>query len=115
MVSRVEIFERTPTPVGRLKTTDQNKLKANGASCILWYGGDYGPEQWPREVWDDDVLLMKRGGITLVTVGVFSWAWLEPREGDFNFEWLDAVLDKLLDSGIWRRPGDGNGVPASMV
>ena len=42
------------------------------------YGGDYNPEQWPRPVWDEDVRLMGEAGVDLVTVGVFSWAELEP-------------------------------------
>ena len=40
----------------------------------LLYGGDYNPEQWPREVWHEDVALMRAAGVNLVTVGVFSWA-----------------------------------------
>ena len=66
----------------------------------IWYGGDYNPEQWPEEVWDEDVRLMQRGGVTLATVGVFSWARLEPREGEFDFGWLDRVLDGLHAGGI---------------
>jgi beta-galactosidase len=66
----------------------------------IWYGGDYNPEQWPEEVWDEDVRLMQRGGINLATVGVFSWARLEPREGEFDFGWLDRVLDGLHAGGI---------------
>ena len=46
----------------------------------LAYGGDYNPEQWPREVWDQDIKLMAEAGVNLVTVGVFSWELLEPRE-----------------------------------
>ena len=66
----------------------------------LWYGGDYNPEQWPSEVWDEDVRLMRRAGVTVATVGVFSWARLEPREGEFEFGWLDEVLEKLHAGGI---------------
>lgn len=66
----------------------------------LWYGGDYSPEQWPREVWQDDVRLMRRAGVTIATVGVFSWAKLEPEDGRFEFEWLDDVIDLLHDNGI---------------
>ena len=66
----------------------------------IWYGGDYNPEQWPREVWDEDVTLMQRGGISLATVGVFSWARLEPRPGEYDFAWLDDVLDTLHAGGI---------------
>ncbi len=66
----------------------------------LWYGGDYNPEQWPREVWDDDVRLMRRAGVTVATVAVFSWAKLEPADGEFDFEWLDDVIDRLHAGGI---------------
>ncbi len=66
----------------------------------IWYGGDYNPEQWPERIWDDDVRLMQKCGVNLVTVGVFSWASLEPAEGEFHFEWLDKVLDKLYEGGI---------------
>jgi len=64
------------------------------------YGGDYNPEQWPEEVWADDVTMMAEAGVNLVTVGVFSWAMLEPTEGSYTFGWLDRVLDLLSDSGI---------------
>jgi beta-galactosidase len=67
---------------------------------VIWYGGDYNPEQWPEEVWDEDVRLMQEGGISLVSVGIFSWAKLEPREGEFDFAWLDRILAKLHDAGI---------------
>lgn len=64
------------------------------------FGADYNPEQWPRDVWDEDVRLMKVAGITTATVGVFSWARLEPRPGHFDFEWLDVVMDKLHGAAV---------------
>lgn len=64
------------------------------------YGGDYNPEQWPREVWDQDVALMRRAGVNLVSVGIFSWALLETSEGVFDFGWLDDLLDLLHANGI---------------
>ena len=67
---------------------------------MVWYGGDYNPEQWPREIWDEDVALMQRAGVNFATVGVFAWSKLEPREGEFDFEWLDVVLEKLHGAGI---------------
>jgi beta-galactosidase len=66
----------------------------------LKYGGDYNPEQWPEEVWADDVRLMHEAGVNFVTVGVFSWALLETDDGVFDFGWLDRVLDLLLKNGI---------------
>ncbi len=66
----------------------------------LAYGGDYNPEQWPREVWSEDVALMREAGVNLVTVGVFSWVLLEPAPGEHDFGWLDEVLDLLHGAGI---------------
>ncbi|HEV6953915.1 MAG TPA: beta-galactosidase [Promicromonospora sp.] len=64
------------------------------------YGGDYNPEQWPEEVWAEDVRLMNEAGVNLVSLGIFSWALLEPREGEFDFGWLDRVIDLLHEGGI---------------
>ena len=64
----------------------------------LAFGGDYNPEQWPESVWPDDVALMRQAGVNLVSVGIFSWALLEPEPGNYEFGWLDRILD-LLDAG----------------
>ncbi|GAA2026098.1 beta-galactosidase [Pseudokineococcus marinus] len=66
----------------------------------LSYGGDYSPEQWPREVWQEDVRLMGEAGVNLVTLGVFAWSRLEPEPGRFDFAWLDEVMDLLHASGV---------------
>lgn len=64
------------------------------------FGGDYNPEQWPEEVWADDVRLMEEAGVNSVTVGVFSWAKIEPRPGAREFGWLDRLMDLLHAHGI---------------
>ncbi|WP_156762131.1 beta-galactosidase [Microbacterium karelineae] len=64
------------------------------------YGGDYNPEQWPRETWREDVRLMREAGVNLVSVGIFSWALIETDEGVFDFTWLDEILDLLHANGI---------------
>ena len=66
----------------------------------LSFGGDYSPEQWPREVVIEDMALMREAGVNLITLGVFSWIVHEPREGQFDFTWLDGMLDLLHDYGI---------------
>lgn len=65
-----------------------------------WFGGDYNPDQWPEPIWHEDMELMRRAGVTLATVGVFSWSRLEPREGQYDFAWLDRVLDLLHANGV---------------
>ncbi|WP_447041248.1 beta-galactosidase [Streptomyces sp. DSM 118878] len=64
------------------------------------FGGDYNPEQWPEEVWHDDVRLMREASVTSVTLGVFSWAKLEPRPGAREFGWLDRLMDLMDEHGI---------------
>ncbi|MFE3852359.1 beta-galactosidase [Streptomyces griseorubiginosus] len=64
------------------------------------YGGDYNPEQWPEEVWIEDVRLMREAGVNMVSVNIFSWALLEPREGEFDFSRLDRILALLHEHGI---------------
>jgi len=61
----------------------------------LWHGGDYNPEQWPRETWDADDRLMDLAHWNVATIGVFSWVSLEPEEGRFTFEWLDEIFERL--------------------
>ncbi|PPG39796.1 beta-galactosidase [Pseudoclavibacter sp. RFBA6] len=64
------------------------------------FGGDYNPEQWPREVWDEDIRLMQDAGVNLVSIGIFSWALLEPEEGVYDFAVLDEIIDRLHAADI---------------
>lgn len=64
------------------------------------YGADYNPEQWPREVWRDDMRLMREAGVNIVSLAIFSWAHLEPRPGQWDFAWLDEIMDLLHEHGI---------------
>ncbi|MFE6765576.1 beta-galactosidase [Streptomyces sp. NPDC057689] len=71
-----------------------------GPGPRLVYGADYNPEQWPRDVWDEDVRLMRRAGVNLVSVGIFSWARIQPDADTWDFGWLDEVMDLLHEHGI---------------
>jgi len=64
------------------------------------FGGDDNPEQWPEEIWDEDVALMRDDGITVVTVAVFAWARLQPAPGEWDDEWLHRILNLLHRNGI---------------
>ena len=59
------------------------------------FGGDYNPDQWSEETLDEDIRLMVQAGVNTVALAIFSWDKIEPREGEFTFEWLDHVIDKL--------------------
>ncbi|MFJ1747849.1 beta-galactosidase [Streptomyces sp. NPDC088116] len=66
----------------------------------LAFGGDYNPEQWPEDVWSEDVRLMREAGVTLVSIGIFSWALLEPEPGRYDFGRLDRIVALLHENGI---------------
>ncbi|QZN85397.1 beta-galactosidase [Cellulomonas sp. C5510] len=71
-----------------------------GTPRRISFGADYNPEQWPRDVWTEDVRLMQEAGVDVVSVGIFSWAHLQPAADRWTFGWLDDVLDLLHDGGI---------------
>lgn len=68
----------------------------------ILYGGDYNPEQWLHmpEILEKDIEYMKEAGINTVTMGMFSWAALEPEEGTYEFGWLKKRIDRLYKEGI---------------
>ena len=67
----------------------------------LIHGADYNPEQW-REIdgiWEEDMRLMQLAGCNEMTIGIFSWAKLEPREGEYDFSFLDEIIEKVGENG----------------
>ena len=64
------------------------------------YGGDYNPEQWPEEVWKEDMRLFHLAGIDIVTLNVFSWAALQPDENTYDFSKLDQIMELVKENGL---------------
>lgn len=54
----------------------------------ILYGGDYNPNQWPEEVWEEDMRIFKDAHINSVTINVFSWAKIQPSEHVYDFSYL---------------------------
>lgn len=83
-------------------------------STIL-YGGDYNPEQWPEEIWQEDMKLMKQAHINEVTLNVFSWSLLQPSENEYDFHLLDRIVDICKANGLRIVMATGTGaLPAWM-
>ncbi|EEH63644.1 beta-galactosidase trimerization domain protein [Gleimia coleocanis DSM 15436] len=66
----------------------------------LAYGGDWNPEQWSPETLNEDFQLMHETNVNLVSLGIFSWAKLEPKEGEYDFTWMKEILDRCHAEGI---------------
>ncbi|MFF1404414.1 beta-galactosidase [Streptomyces sp. NPDC058294] len=84
-----------PAPLSQLL-----RGRGDNASPRFAYGADYNPDQWPRQVWEEDVALMRQAGVTIVNLAVFSWARIQPTAGTWDFGWLDEIMDLLHDGGI---------------
>ncbi len=70
---------------------------------FMLHGADYNYEQWLDfpDVLDRDFELMKAAHCNVMSVGIFSWSLLEPAEGVYEFGWLDRLMDRLSEKGIW--------------
>lgn len=96
---------------------------AGGSSSHAWthsldgiaYGGDWSPEQWDADTINNDIALMQEAGVNLVSVGIFSWALLEPTEGHYDFSWLEHILDRLADVGIRVDLATGTASPPAWM
>ncbi|MDQ0090239.1 beta-galactosidase [Paenibacillus anaericanus] len=82
----------------------------------IWYGGDYNPEQWDAETWQEDNRMFKLAGIDVATINVFSWAMIQPDEETYDFSFLDATMDRLYQDGVYVCLATGTGAhPAWMA
>ena len=79
------------------------------------FGGHYSPELWPEPLWQEDVRLMRRAGVTWVTLGHSSWTRMEPTPGVFAFDPLDSVVELLAKNGVGIVMGSGTACPPAWL
>ena len=82
----------------------------------IYFGGDYTPEHFPKEVMEEDMRLMKKAGVNIATINVFTWGQLQPNEETWTFQWLDEVMDTLAENGVYADLGTATAsTPAWMA
>ncbi|PPF30798.1 beta-galactosidase [Rathayibacter tritici] len=64
------------------------------------FGAAYYVEYQPEGVLERDLDLMAEAGFTVIRVGESVWSTWEPREGVFDLDWLEPVLDAAHARGI---------------
>jgi len=79
------------------------------------FGAAWYPEQWPEERWKTDLALMKKAGFNTVRIGEFAWSTIEPREGEFHFEWLDRAIAAAQRHGIMVVLGTPTAAPPAWL
>lgn len=67
----------------------------------LFYGADYNPDQWLDypEIIDRDFYLMKVANTNAFSINIFGWSAIEKKEGEYTFEWLDNIMDRMASQG----------------
>ncbi len=83
------------------KKKDRERIFSHPGVKKILYGGDYNPEQWPEEIWEEDMRLFKLAGVDCVTLNVFSWAALQPDEDTYCFERLDRIMELVRKNGLY--------------
>ncbi len=79
------------------------------------FGVDYYPEHWPEERWAQDARMMREFGLEIVRLAEFSWFKMEPREGEFHFDWLDRAIDTLHGEGLQVILGTPTAAPPAWI
>ncbi|MHA2290345.1 MAG: beta-galactosidase, partial [Promethearchaeota archaeon] len=81
----------------------------------MFYGVAYYPEHWPEENWVIDAKNIRDCGMDGVRIGEFAWSKMEPKEGVFDFEWLDKAIKVLGDTGLKVIIGTPTATPPSWL
>lgn len=81
----------------------------------MYFGVDYYPEHWPKERWAEDAKLMKQANLNVVRMAEFAWSKLEPKEGVYDFSWLDEAIEILAREGIKTVLGTPTATPPKWL
>lgn len=73
------------------QTSTHTRKLINGSSIDL--GVCYYPEHWDKSLWAEDLERMLEAGIKTVRIAEFAWSLIEPREGEFTYDFFDGFLE----------------------
>ncbi len=66
----------------------------------MYVGVYYYPEHWPRDQWERDIINIAAMGFDFTHFGEFAWAFMEPEERKYVFEWLDEAVEIAYKNGL---------------
>ncbi|MBN2625941.1 MAG: beta-galactosidase [Spirochaetales bacterium] len=81
----------------------------------IQFGADYYPEHWPEDRWETDAKLMREMGLGVVRMAEFAWTRIEPKEGEFRFEWLERAVNLLGKYGVKTILGTPTPTPPAWI
>jgi len=93
----------------------QTAVAAPAAQPPLWLGTAWYPEQWPESQWPADLELMQQANIRFVRVAEFAWSRMEPREGVYDFDWLERAINEAAKHNIYTVLGTPSAAPPAWL
>lgn len=81
----------------------------------LMLGSAWYPEQWPESRWEADLQLMQDAHMHFVRLGEFAWARLEPKEGQFDMDWMERAINLAGKHGIFVVIGTPSCAPPAWL
>ena len=83
----------------------------------ILYGGDYNPNQWTKDIWQEDMRIFKDAHINTATINVFSWAKIQPSEHEYNFDELERgyAFERKLRYRICHFHGSPSGMDGAQI
>lgn len=79
----------------------KNKGPISKKITQILHGADYNPDQWLEypQIIEEDFRLMDVAGCQVMSLGIFSWSSYEKEEGQYDFSWLDTIMDRMASEG----------------
>ncbi len=81
----------------------------------MYIGAAYYPEFYSKDKWETDAKLMEKARFNVVRMAEFAWCKLEPKEGEFYFEWLDEIIELMASHGMKTVLGTPSGAPPQWL
>lgn len=63
-------------------------------------GTYYYPEQWPASDWTRDFDRIASMGLQIVHLAEFAWGTIEPRESDYQLDWIQTCLELARERNL---------------
>ncbi len=67
---------------------------------MMTIGVYYYPEAWDKNQWARDISNIKKLGMEFIHMGEFAWAFMEPKEGEFDLDWLAENVELATRQGL---------------
>src|SRR4029079_6712868 len=67
---------------------------------LMRIGVYYYPEAWPSNQWARDIANIRKLDLEFVHMGEFGWAFMEPDEGHYDFDWLERNVQLCAEQGL---------------